>query len=941
VALDTYRKKRKFNVTSEPRGRVQRASGHQYVIQKHDATRLHYDLRLELDGVMKSWAVTRGPSLDPNDKRLAVHVEDHPIDYNTFEGTIPEGEYGGGTVMIWDRGTWAPDGDPHKGYAKGHLEFTLHGKKLHGRWHLVRMRPRPGDRRDAGHDNWLLIKGKDEEARSGRKADILEAEPLSVASGRTMDEIAGGKGKKRVWHSNRKRGGAPADPQKSAGGSQTQREFKAQLKALGAAKPARKTATKTKTAKSQTKTPAAKQRARAKPAAAKVERKSVERKSGRAPHQDGSRGKARGKPRGKTGLPEFVPPSLATLHDSAPSGKNWLHEIKFDGYRIEARLDHGDVQLLTRKQLDWTHRFAPIADAIKALPADEALIDGELVVEDDNGVSNFSLLQTALKDGRSEHFVYRVFDLLYLDGKDLAGAPLTERKAALHRLLAGGGGDGRIRYVEHFDGDGPAIFQSACAMNLEGIISKLRDAPYRSGRSDNFIKIKCHNEQELVVAGFSPSNAMPKAVGALTVAYHEDGKLRYAGRVGTGYTHEIARDLWKRLEPLRIDRPPLALPPDERRKNVIWVKPQVVVEAEFRGITHDGLLRQASYKGLREDKPASEVVRERPVEAAMAQRQPMRRSAKAAATKVLGRSAAAPKATRSSGGQQDADVADVRLTHPDRVYWPDVGVTKQGLAEYYMRVWDVMAPHIVDRALAIVRCPEGVGGECFFQKHIASNIKQSSLRHVVKGKDHDVIAVENPGDLVELVQSGALEIHVRGSRLDALEACDRIVFDLDPGDGVAWKDVVAGAKEIRDRLAGLKLKTFAKLSGGKGIHVVLPIQDTDWDTAKEFSGAVAAALSADSPKLYLAKMTKALRKGRIFIDYFRNSREATSVAPYSTRSRTGAPISMPVTWEALSRSQSGHQFTLPDLKKLPAKDAWADLPKVRQKLPDFSKLRRR
>jgi bifunctional non-homologous end joining protein LigD len=922
VALETYRKKRKFNVTSEPRGRVRRGAGHQYVIQKHDATRLHYDLRLELDGVMKSWAVTRGPSLDPNDKRLAVHVEDHPLEYNTFEGTIPEGEYGGGTVMVWDRGTWEPDGDPHKGYAKGHLEFTLHGKKLHGHWHLVRMRTRKGDR----HENWLLIKGKDDEARNGRKADILDAEPLSAVTGRTMEEIAGGKGRKRVWHSNRKRGEPAADAApKASGRPQSQREFKEQLRALGDgnAKPERKVAATTKRAKAAkrpaAKEPAAKSHAHAKSAATKVERK-----SGQGPRQ---------RKAGSARLPAFVPPSLAMPHDRAPSGKNWLHEIKFDGYRIEARLDHGKVQLLTRKQLDWTHRFAPIAEAIKALPADTALIDGELVVEDDKGRSNFSLLQTDLKDGRTDRFVYWAFDLLSLDGKDLTGEPLTARKAALARLLKGESRKGRIRYVEHFDGDGPSIFKSACEMNLEGIISKLRDAPYRSGRSDNLIKTKCHNAQEFVVAGFSPSAAMPNAVGALIAAFHEHGKLRYAGRIGTGYTREIARDLWKRLAPLRVDKPPLPLPPDERRKDVVWVKPQMVIEAEFRGITHDGLLRQAAFKGLREDKPAREVVRETPAEAAaMVQRQPVRKSAKSASE------AAAKPQAKSARSTQDGEVAGVHLTHPDRVYWPDAGVTKQDLAEYYVRVWDAMAPHIVNRALAIVRAPEGVGGETFFQKHVASNVKQSSLRHMVKGKDHDVIAVRNPSDLVELAQSGALEVHVRGSRLDSLETCDRIVFDLDPGEGVAWKDVVAGAKEIRDRLAGLKLKTFAKLSGGKGLHVVLPIKDVDWDTAKEFSGAVAASMSADSPKLYLSKMTKALRKGRIFIDYFRNSREATSVAPYSTRAREGAPISMPVTWEALARTTSGHQFTLPELKKL--NDAWAELGKVRQKLPEFAKMRR-
>ncbi len=394
MGLETYRKKRQFNVTSEPRGRKPRGGGNRYVIQKHDATRLHYDLRLELDGVMKSWAVTRGPSLDPNDKRLAVHVEDHPIEYNSFEGTIPEGEYGGGTVMIWDRGTWTPEGDAHKGYAKGHLEFMLNGEKLRGRWHLVRMRAR--DRRDQGHDNWLLIKAKDEEAKSGRAADILDAEPLSAVSGRSMDEIAAGKGRKRVWHSNRPAGDAAKDPPKQSGRPQSQREFKAQLNALASA---RKASAGKSAARAKVK-PAAKSRAPAKPAAARVARKSGQASDG--------------------GLPAFVPPSLATAHMTAPSGKNWLHEIKFDGYRIEARLDHGKVQLLTRKQLDWTHRFKPIAEAVKALPAQTALIDGELVVEDENGVSNFSLLQSDLKDGRSDRFVYLAFDLLYLDGRDLA-----------------------------------------------------------------------------------------------------------------------------------------------------------------------------------------------------------------------------------------------------------------------------------------------------------------------------------------------------------------------------------------------------------------------------------------------------------------------------------------------------------------------------------------
>ena len=872
MALEIYRKKRKFGVTAEPRGRKGRRAGNQYVIQKHAARRLHYDLRLELDGVMKSWAVTRGPSLDPNEKRLAVHVEDHPIEYNSFEGTIPAGEYGGGTVMIWDRGRWIPQGDPEKGYAKGHLDFVLEGQKLHGRWHLVRMRSRDRDR----HENWLLIKGKDEEARGRRGEDILGEEPLSAATGRSMDEIAAGKGKKRVWHSARRSKEASADLSADRG-LQTQRAFREELRAQSKAKESR---------------------VRSK---AKANSRAVRRHS-------------RGRP--SDSPPDFVPPSLATLHSAPPSGPEWIHEIKFDGYRIEARLDHGKVQLLTRRQLDWTRRFARVAEAIEALPAKSAILDGELVVENEKGVSSFSMLQTDLKEGRDDRFVYWVFDLLYLDGRDLRDEPLSARKAALQRLLRGERKNGPIRYADYFEEDGSVVFKHASELGLEGIVSKRRDAPYRSGRSDNFVKTKSHDAQEFVVAGFIPSTAMPDAVGALTVAFHENGKLRYAGRVGTGYTQKTARDLWKRLNTLRTDRAPINLPKDERRKDVIWVKPELVVETEFRGFTHDGLLRQAAYKGLREDKPAREVVRETPAAsdpAPMARRQPVRKS------------------------PVQNDVAGVRLTHPDRVYWPDVGVTKEDLAAYYVNIWSVMAPHLTGRPLAIVRCPDGTAGECFFQKHIASNIKQSSLRHKVDAKEHDVIAVEKLGDLVELVQSGALEVHVRGSRLDRLEACDRIVFDLDPGEEVSWKDIVAAAQETRDRLKAEKLKSFVKLSGGKGIHVVVPIAPADWDATKNFAAHIAAAMSADSPRRYLAKMTKALRKGRIFIDYLRNSREATSVAAYSTRARASAPISMPVAWDGLPRTASGNQVTLLNLKKYLKSDAWSDpwaeMGKVRQKLP--------
>ncbi|HXW42276.1 MAG TPA: DNA ligase D, partial [Xanthobacteraceae bacterium] len=723
MGLETYRKKRQFDVTPEPRGRRGAAGGHRYVIQKHAARRLHYDLRLELDGVMKSWAVTRGPSLDPGEKRLAVQVEDHPIEYNTFEGTIPEGEYGGGTVMIWDRGRWTPEGDPHQALAKGHLVFDLEGEKLRGRWHLVRMRTRDRERRE----NWLLIKGKDAEARGPRDEDILKEKSRSVATGRSIEEIAAGAGeKKRVWHSNR------------AAKAQGQAQFKQKIRALAAAR-------------------TAKQRAAAKPGAA-----ARPRASGRGSRREAGTPR-RAPAKSDKPLPDFVPLSLATFYDKPPSGPNWIHEIKFDGYRLEARLDHGKVRLLTRKQQDWTRRFPSVAAAVAALPAQTALLDGEVVVEDEHGISNFSLLQTDLREGR-DRFVYYVFDLLYLDGRDLTVAPLSERKAALAQVLAIAGKTGAIRYTEYFDEGGPLILKKACEMGLEGVISKRSNAPYRSGRTDNFIKTKCHGRQEFVVAGYTPAASFPKAIGALTVAVHENGELRYVGRVGTGYTQKLAHELYKRLEPLRAERRPVELPADERRRDVIWVKPELVVEAEFAGVTHGGVLRQASFKGIRDDESARDVVREVPASRAA---NPPAGQAKGAAMAVRKSVARMPPAkppsdpsakrtAKSKGKAASGDALDIHLTHPDRVYWPDAGITKRDLAAYYVAVWDRIRPHIVGRALSLVRCPEGIDGEHFFQKHIAANIKSSPLRRVVAGKDHDVIAIETRDDLVALVQSAAL-----------------------------------------------------------------------------------------------------------------------------------------------------------------------------------------
>lgn len=869
MALETYRKKRQFGATPEPRGRRSRAGGNRFVVHKHAARRLHYDLRLELDGVMKSWAVTRGPSFDPADKRLSVHVEDHPIEYNSFEGTIPQGQYGGGTVMIWDRGRWIPDGDPNKGYAKGHLTFALEGRKLRGRWHLVRMRGRPNER----HENWLLIKGKDEAAQTGVDAESLPGGALSVASGRTMEEIAAGKGKARVWQSNR---GAAGNERRIAEGAPAD---------AGTAR----------------------QQAPAR-AAAKT-RSAAARRQGR-----------------RAGLPDFVPPSLAIQRAAPPGGPGWLHEIKLDGYRLEARLERGDVQLLTRNRQDWTHRFAPIAEAVATLPARSALLDGELVVEDDKGISRFSLLQTALKERRTERLVYWVFDLLYLDGRDLTGEPLLVRKAALERLLAGTGA-GAVRYVEHFDEDGRVIWPHVGAMGLEGVVSKRRDAPYQSGRSDNFVKAKCHDDDDFVVVGFAPAAGMADAVGALAVASREGGKLRYVGRVGTGYTRATARKLWQLLDGLRVGRPPLALPQSERRKDLVWVKPVIIVRVEHRGTTPDNLLRQAAYKGLSEDKSELAPAAAPPAAGAEATAATAHRSA------PPGTAMTAVKSKPPQSSDKSAQVANVNLTHAGRVYWPDVGVTKADLADYYARVWNWIAPHLVGRPLALLRCPEGVDGARFFQKHIPASIKSAPLRHRVDAKEHDVIAVERLDDLIAAVQSGALEIHVRGSRLDALEACDRIVFDFDPGEGVGWDAIVAAARETRERLKRHKLESFVKLSGSKGVHVMVPIEDAEWDAAKTFAQEVALAMAADSPDRYVATSVKRLRAGRIYVDYLRNSRDATSVAAYSTRARAGAPVSAPVSWQQLGRTTAADQFTVLDLKKHLRDDPWRDAGKVRQRLP--------
>ncbi|MEE3627585.1 DNA ligase D [Nitrospirillum sp. BR 11752] len=834
MALETYHKKRDFTATPEPRGRKGRTEGHRFVIQKHDATRLHYDFRLEMDGVLKSWAVTRGPSLVPGEKRLAVHVEDHPLDYGDFEGTIPQGEYGGGTVIVWDRGEWTPVGDAHRGYAKGHLDFELHGEKLGGHWHLVRMRGRPGEKRE----NWLLIKGEDEAARGEGEPDILEERPESVKTGRVIDDVAG---EEPGWSS--------------------------------------------KTGKIEK---------------SKVEKKARPPAGAASPKAAGTAGLKGAK---TAPLPDFVEPALATLQAKPPVGQRWIHEIKFDGYRLQARIEAGRVKLLTRSGLDWTKRFGKaVPEALADLPIGKALIDGELVVENAAGASDFSALQADLSEGRSDRFVFYAFDLLHLEDQDLRGAGLEQRKAALKDLLAGAAGP--LRYSEHFDESGGLVLNHACRLSLEGIVSKVRDAPYKPGRGKGWIKSKCGNRQEFVVAGYVPSTTARGAIGSLVLGVYDQGELRHVGRVGTGYTVSVAEELFRRLERMRVENSPFddTLTAEERRQ-VRYVRPELVAEVDFRTWTGDGNIRHAAFRGLREDKDPKDVVRE-------------------------------PAAKAPAGAVRDAGAALskplVKLSHPDRVYWPDAGVTKAGLADYYTEVWRSIAPFIVGRPLALLRCPNGVTGESFFQKHAWKGLSKAIIQvpDPTEPAEGPLIAVNDLDGLLGLVQAGVLEIHPWGATLKDWERPDTLTLDLDPGEGVPWQAVIDAAREVKDRLEQAGLAAFVKTTGGKGLHVVAPLRPkADWAAVKAFTKGIADAMAADSPGRFVATITKAKRGGKILVDYLRNQRGATAVAAYSTRARPGAAVSMPLAWEELSPAVGPAYFTVmtaPTRLAALSADQWAD-----------------
>ena len=834
--LAAYNAKRDFKLTAEPAGkREASATGNKFIVQKHDATRLHWDLRLEVDGVLKSWAVTRGPSLDPDDKRLAVRTEDHPLAYAEFEGTIPKGEYGGGTVMLWDRGSWAPiAGKSAKDLDKGHLHFTLEGERMSGEWILIRLRPRPGEKRE----NWLLRKIADDFAEEG---DVLVERALtSVLTGRTMAVIAADQA---GGHSLKgKKGKAFAETMADAA------QHNAKL-----AKPA------------------------AKPRKAKAPGK----------------------------LPAFRAPQLATLVDEVPAGNGWIHEIKFDGYRALIAVSGTDVRVYTRSGLDWTDKFAPLVKAIGALDLPSALIDGEIVSYDAEGNPDFSSLQAVLKRGHGAQtdatpLSFHAFDVLEIDGADLTGLTNIERKERLEALLAAA--HPPIHVADHVIGAGEKLFQAMCDAGQEGIISKRIDGKYSGKRSKAWLKIKCTRRQEFVIIGWKKSGARGRPFSSLLLAQNERGKLVYKGNVGTGFNGDTLGDLATRMGGLEVSEP--ATPVDRvASRGVTWLKPELVAEIAFAEFTADGSVRHGSFLGLRGDKPAKDVKPEKP--------------------------AALPPAET------------VKISNRDRAIF-DSGQTKGDLADYYAQIAPLMLPFAAARPVSLVRCPQGRGKKCFFQKHDAGTFG-AHVHHVPiiekDGGTEDYLWLDSAEGLLSCVQMGTIEFHGWGSRAGNVERPDRLVIDLDPDEGLDFKAVKSAAKDIHDRLEDMGLVSFAMLSGGKGVHVVVPLEPGhSWEAHKDFARRFAEALALAEPDRFVATMSKAKRVGKIFIDWLRNQRGATAILPYSARAREGAPVAVPVTWGELEGFEHAHPWSIGDgdavLRRAKGKGlaGWGF---AAQKLPDF------
>ncbi|MDB5713619.1 MAG: ligD [Sphingomonadales bacterium] len=811
AALTRYHAKRDFKKTSEPSGGAPSPTGNHFIVQKHAASRLHYDFRLEMDGVLWSWAVTRGPSLDPDDKRLAVRTEDHPLDYATFEGTIPKGEYGGGTVMLWDDGTWEslPGKDPRKTIVEGHLHFFLHGHRMKGEWLMIRLKPRGKEK----SENWLLRKIADEHA--GGSDDLVTRELTSVKTGRTMEEIAEGTAGKTVPKPK-------AKPKKDTG----------------------------KAAKA----------------------------------------------------PAFRAVQLATLVDSVPAGDRWIHEMKYDGYRTLISVGAGGGKAFTRSGLNWTEKFQGIVDSASEL-ASSALFDGEAVVLDADGKTSFQGLQAALKDDRSA-IIYYAFDLLELDGEDLTKIPLLERKAKLAEVI--GKGTDRIRYSDHIVGKGEQLFSSFCEAGLEGVVSKRADSPYSGTRSSNWLKTKCIRRQEFIIVGWTPSDKTRGFRSLLLGVNGEDG-LKYAGKAGTGFSSDEMDRLLALMKPLETKTPTVDAPRAAVR-GAHWIKPKLVAEVAFTEFTEEGVMRHPSYIGLREDKKPEAVVIEKPVEVA---------------------NEPSPKST-------------VRISNPDRVIFPESGQTKGQLADYYQAVADVMLPWAGSRPISLVRCPQGRGKKCFFQKHDAGVFGDSVKQVAITEKDghqEPYLFVDNADGLLTCVQMGTIEFHGWGARIEDVEKADRLVFDLDPDEGLEFKDVISAAFHVRDLLAEMGLVTFPMVTGGKGVHIIAPLTpQAEWPAVKDFAHRFASAMAQAQPERFTAALSKAKRTGRIFVDYLRNQRGATAVMPYSVRSRPGAPVAAPITWEELRKLEGATRWHIEDAAELIERAGSKDLAswgRADQTLPDL------
>ena len=917
--LERYRSMRDFNTTAEPSGagantntfamrKPTTSRGLPFVIQKHAASHLHYDFRLSWNGVLKSWAIAKGPSYNPQERRLAIEVEDHPLEYGGFEGIIPQGQYGGGTVMIWDQGSWWPQLGSENVDAclrAGHLKFEMNGSKMKGKWALIRMNHAADGPKDK--PQWLLIKEHDKYERGPTDQAITDERPNSSVTGRSIDQIA--QAQDHVWNSNR------ADPLQSAQA------------------PAPKSATR-KSAPVPTKKPAP-------PPTPSLDLRDLPRER----------------------QPDFISPQLAFEAESTPNTDDWIHELKLDGYRIQARKSGSHVQLLTRKGIDWTHRMPTIAKAVANLPVRDCTLDGEVVVLSTDGNSSFALLQASFQNAETHPLTYFVFDLLHLDGHAPRDLSLRERKELLAPLLQAPAANGEdaetIRLSEHIPGNGETVFRKACALHAEGIISKRADAPYRSSRSSDWLKSKCLHEQELVIAGFTLSSEGPDRVGALLLGYYPPVKrgpskprpLIYAGRTGTGFTQKMRRDLLTQLVKLHVPESPFERIPHDATRAVFWVRPSLVAQVRFATWTSDNLVRQAAFLGLREDKPATEVVRESPTVAPQPKRahspskptkpakprthathrtetlqhfaltKPKPKSPRSKTPNPMPPKSAPAKPTRAKSASAKslsqkptpptlAVRAGLReaLTHPDKILDPASGLTKQLLADYYALAADRMLPYIANRPLSLVRCPQGAGKPCFFQKHVNNylppGIKTIDIQDKVNAAPEPYITLDTTDAIVSLAQMNVLEIHPWGSTNDDLEHPDRLIFDLDPDPDLPWLTVAAAAAEVRQRLRNLGLESFLKLTGGKGLHIVAPIQPTlTWPELKTAAHNFVRSMERQNPDLYLTKMTKSSRVGRIFLDYLRNQRGATAVAPYSPRARVGATISLPLPWTALTRNE--------------------------------------